>query len=317
VKRFIRAGIAALALGGLAALQTGASAQSFPKPEKTAIVFGIIPTPDYVPVLIGIQRGYFKEEGLDVTTRSVLPAATMPALLSGSLDVSGLNWISTLVAYNRNVPVKIWAESDRGVNHYAEIVVKADSPIKSLKDLIGKKMASPSPPPGNCDIPVRAAMRAAKLDESAVNFIDLAIPQMPGAIASGAIDAACLPEPFLSSVMKTGAIRSIFDVFGGPRVGTPIANYATSSEFASKNPNTLAALERAVAKSMRYCVDHPDAVRAALVAFAKLTPEQAKATVLPTYVTRVDPAAADRLAKTMVEVGVLPAPVRVPPIGGP
>jgi len=196
-------------------------------------------------------------------------------------------------------------------------VVKANSPIKSVRDLVGKKMASPSAPPGNCDVPVRIEMRNMKADDSSVGFTDLAIPQMPSTLASGGIDAACLPEPLLSAVMPAGNIRSIFDVFGGPRVGTPVVNFATSVDFAEKNPNTLAALKRAIARAERFCVDHQDQIRATLPAFNHITAEQAKVVVLPTYVTRPDQSVVNRLAKTLVETGFLPAAPKIPKIGGP
>ncbi len=307
--------IAACVLLGL--LGTAATAADTSKLEKTKIVFGIIPTPDYVPVEMAVQKGFFKDEGLDVTTRVVAPAAAVPGLLAGTLDISGLNWITTLTAYNRGVPIRVAAESDRGVPHYAEILVKADSPIKSLRDLIGKKMASPSAPPGNCDVPVRIAMREMKADDTAVGFTDLPIPQMPATLASGGVDAVCLPEPLLSAVKASGTVRSIFDVFGGSRVGTPVANFSVSDDFAAKNPYTLAALERAIARSERYCVDHQDEVRAILPSFNRITADQAKVVALPTYVTRVDPAAAARLAKMLADTGFLSGTPKVPPIGGP
>jgi NitT/TauT family transport system substrate-binding protein len=311
----------ALATGALLAMLGSAvgtaRAADAPKVEKPKLVFGIIPTPDYVPVEIAVQKGYFKDEGLDVTVRIVPTVGVIPGMLGGTIDIAGLNWIVTLVAYNHGVPIRVAAEADRGVAHYAEIVVKTDSPIKSVRDLVGKKMASPSAPPGNCDVPVRIEMRSMKADDANVGFTDLAIPQMPATLASGGIDAACLPEPLLSAVKPAGAIRSIFDVFGGPRVGTPVVAFATTADFAEKNPNTLAALKRAIARAERFCVDHQDELRATLPAFNHITPEQAKAVVLPTYVTRPDQGAVNRLAKALVDTGFLPASPKIPIIGGP
>jgi NitT/TauT family transport system substrate-binding protein len=313
---FFRRVLFALTLAGIISGAAGSAAERV-KPEKTTIVFGIIPTPDYVPVEMAIQRGFFKDEGLDVTARVVAPGAAIPGLLGGTIDVSGLNWITTLVAYNRGIPIRVMAESDRGVAHYAEIFVKTDSPIKTLRDLLGKKIASPSPPPGNCDVPVRIALREIKANDADVSYTDLPIPQMPPTLAQGGVDAICLPEPLLSSVKATGAIRSVFDVFGGPRVGTPVANFSTSVEFAEKNPNTIAALKRAIARAERQCVDHPDQVRAILPSFNKITPEQARVVTLPTYVTRPDQAQIARLAKALSDTGFLTGTVKIPNVGGP
>src|ERR671915_212006 len=69
--------------GGVAASGTGA-------PETTQITFGIIPTPDYAPVRIAIDKGFFREEGLDVKTQDMGPGGAVPGVVGGSLDVAGI-----------------------------------------------------------------------------------------------------------------------------------------------------------------------------------------------------------------------------------
>src|SRR5690242_9934250 len=106
MRKIWQAAVTGAALAAAAIIATGpARAADAGAPEKTHLTFGIIPTMDYIPVQLAIERGYFKAEGLTVTTRVTPPGNTVPALIGGAIDVSGVNWISTIVAYNRNIPI--------------------------------------------------------------------------------------------------------------------------------------------------------------------------------------------------------------------
>jgi len=314
---FMRTATLALAVlasvSAIAAAPSGAAEKG--RPEKTDLVFGIIPTMDYIPVELAIKRGFFKEEGLTVTTRVTPPGSTVPALIGGAIDVSGVNWIATIVAYNRNIPIQVIAEADAGSPGYVTILVKNDSPVRNLNDLVGKKVGAPSAPPGVCDVMVADTM--GKPDASTgIAFTSIPVPQMMATLASGGVDAICLPEPLLTPVLQKKEARVVYDPFGGEHEGLPIVSYTVSAEFAKKNPNTVAALQRAIAKAQQLCIDDPNAVREVLPAFVHITPEQAKTVTLPKYVAKADPTRIRRLAEMLGKVGVLEKPVKVPPVGG-
>lgn len=307
---------AAAALTAAAAfVATGPARAAGPgAPEKTEISFGIIPTMDYIPVKLAIDRGYFKAEGLNVTMRVTPPGNTVPALIGGALDVSGVNWISTFVAFNRNIPIKVIAEADAGRPGYVVILVRNDSPIRDLHGLVGKKLGSPSAPPGTCDVMIADALQ--KTDAgTGIGFTSLPVPQMMPTLAKGDIDAVCLPEPLLAPVLQRKEARVIYDPYSGDHDGLPIVSYVVSAAFAEKNPNTVAAVKRAIAKGEKLCLEDEAAVRAALPSFVHITAEEAAHVTLPRYVAEPRPAQIERLAKLLGDLQVLDKPVKVPTVG--
>ena len=306
---------AAALVAVVAFAMTAAGAAAAGAPEKTDLTFGIIPTMDYIPIKLAIDRGFFKEEGLTVTMRVTPPGNTVPALIGGALDASGVNWISTIVAVNRKIPIKVIAEADAGKPGYVVILVKNDSPARDLHGLVGKKLGAPSAPPGICDVMIADALHKPDAG-TGIAFTSIPVPQMMPTLAQGDIDAICLPEPLLTPVLQKKEARVIYDPYSGDHDGLPIVSYAVSTAFAAKNPNTVAALERAIAKGEKLCIDDEAAVRAALPSFVHITPEEAAHVVLPRYIAQPRPKQIERLAKLLGELQVLDKPVKVPTVGG-
>jgi NitT/TauT family transport system substrate-binding protein len=91
------------------------------------------------------DRGYFKDEGLDVTIdQGEGSAATVARIMSGAYD-AGFGDINAIIqnAATRpgQQPVMVYLVYNRAP--YA-IIVKADGPIKTLKDLEGRTVSAPS-----------------------------------------------------------------------------------------------------------------------------------------------------------------------------
>lgn len=269
----------------------GCSSGSSPAPttsddgklEKTSITFGILPTPDYAPVQIAINEGFFEKEGLEVKLETINSATNMSNLLNGTLSITGVNWIQYGQATSKGIELVPVTQSDLGTPGYAEIMVWKDSPAKGLEDLGGKTVGVVATP-GNCDqIPL--AKIAAKGSSAEPKFVNIAIPEMAGQLERGGIDAACVPEPTLSALKATGNFRSIDDLFSGDYENFPIVGFSTSKQFAEQNPNTVRAVTRAITKAMDFISANPDAVRKALPQYTQIPEQAANVMVLPKYAT--------------------------------
>jgi NitT/TauT family transport system substrate-binding protein len=293
---------------GAAGSASGVATSGTGAPEQKQITFGILPTPDYAPVQIAIERGFFEEEGLDVTAQIISPGGAVPAVVGGSMQIAGINWISFLLAVNRNIDLQVVAEADRGTPGYAEFLVKKDSDIKGLEDLGGQKVGVVSTP-GNCDvIPLDALQKQGA--ERKPEFVNLAIPDMPATIERGGVASACVPEPTLSAA--SADLRSVFDVFSGEYEGFPIVGYSTSGKFAEANPNTIGAVRRALAKASALINKDPDVVREILPTYTKITPEQAATITLPTYPEELDVERIREVAALMERIKLVEGKVDVP-----
>jgi len=92
----------------------------------------------YVPLVIAQERGYLKEEGLELKLVFMQNAAGLQALIANAVQFSG-SGSSALVAISKgNAPLKtILAFNDQVLQW---IVARPN--IKSLRDLSGKKVAT-------------------------------------------------------------------------------------------------------------------------------------------------------------------------------
>jgi NitT/TauT family transport system substrate-binding protein len=289
--------------GGLAKSGSGS-------PEQKQLTFGILPTPDYAPVKIAVDEGFFKEEGLEVTPQVMSPGGAVPGVVGGSLDIAGINWISFLLAVNRDIDLRVVAEADRGVPGYAEFLVSEDSDARNIEDLAGDKVGVVATP-GNCDVIPLDTLEKDGIDEGP-RFVNLPIPDMPATIERGGVASACVPEPTLSVAEESGNFRSVFDLFSGEYEGFPIVGYSTSGEFAEANPKTIGAVRRALAKASALINSDPDAVRRALPTYTQITPKLAESITLPTYPERLDVEGLRDLADLMERIGLVQGEVDVP-----
>ena len=144
------------------------------------------------------------------------------------------------------------SEADRGAKGQALFMVKNDSPIKTTEDLVGKKIAVVTVG-GACDLILNDVLHKKGLDYKSIGYTVMGVPDMAPTVLRGGVDAACIPEPLLSVVQAQGGLRSVFDLFSGEYDRFPLVGFPVTQKFAESNPNTVAALQRALAKGLHLC----------------------------------------------------------------
>ena len=103
------------------------------KPEKAHISVGRLPVADAADLFIAIRNGYFRQAGLTVTPEIIQATArTTPDLVSGEMDFSLLNYVSTMeIEQNSNIRFKYVAPGTVAAATVSEILVPKGSPIAS------------------------------------------------------------------------------------------------------------------------------------------------------------------------------------------
>jgi NitT/TauT family transport system substrate-binding protein len=228
----------------------------------------------------------------------------VPSLLSGDLDLTTVTWIQLLTAAARNISLKVVTETDRGNPGYTSFVVKAGSNIKSPSELAGKKVAVVVTN-GTCDLLLNDYLAKQGSDYKSIRYVTLAIPDMVPTLLRDGVDAACLPEPLLSTNLKKGVISKIYDLFSGAYIDWPITTYSVSADFAAKNPNTVGALRRAIEKSLKVLSENPMEARALIPSYTPIPPDIAKDIVLPIYPAKSDPQVSSRVAELLKRSNLL------------
>jgi NitT/TauT family transport system substrate-binding protein len=278
------------------------------QPDK--VNTGVIAIVDVAPIYLGKKQGFFTEQNIDLTlTTAQGGAAIVPAVLSKEFQFGFSNTISLLIGATKNVPVKAVANgvNSTGVDgkDFAGLFVKADSPIKSPKDLAGKTVAA-NTLKNIVETTVRESVRKDGGDAAAVKFTELAFPDQVPALEKGSVDAIFVVEPFQQAAVAAGA-RKIASSYVDAAPDLTVAMYFTSNELLKTNPDLVRRFTEAMKKSLAYADQHPDEVRAVLADYTKIAPEAREALVLPKWPADVNRASVDRLADLAVTDGLITA----------
>ena len=304
------AALALTACGGDAAPAEG---------ETTQLTIGLIPIVDVAPVYLGIQEGYFEEEGIELEpVLAAGGAAIVPAVTSNSYQIGFSNNVSLIIGVSKGLPLQMVAPGvgispdNRSSNPdagYCSVITSADSPIQSTADLSGRTNAVNTL--NNIgDVTIKAALESEGIDPSTVNFTELPFPDMPASVEQNRIDAAWACEPFVTRLMDNGG-RVILDNYAKTDPNLSVASYFAADQWAQQNPEVLAAFKRAMDKSMKYAAENPDAVRGVLTDYTSIDADAANRIGLPAFPDDFNEASLEKLIQYSEEQGLLGEPVTV------
>ncbi|MER6152628.1 ABC transporter substrate-binding protein [Streptomyces hirsutus] len=278
----------------------GASDANASSGGTTEVKVGLIPIVDVAPLYLGEKKGFFSERGLKLSISSAQGgAAIVPGVASGQFDFGFSNMTSLLIAQSSSVPVKGVANGNASTGvegeDFAAITVKGDSPIKSAKDLEGRKVVV-NTLKNTMELGVRASVMKSGGDPDKVDFVEMAFDQMPAALDGGQIDAAMVVEPALATIKGQGG-REIASSMVDIAPDLTISLYFTSTQYAQKNPEVVKKFQEATAESLAYADSHPDEVREIVTTYTKIPPAVLEQVTLPKWPTEPNRASVEQLVK--------------------
>ena len=234
-RRLLQAGAAVL---GTLAMPAIVCAQANPK-----IRIGYWPVAAGLPFFAAIEKGYFKEAGLDVEAIKFAGAQqVMEAMLAGRSDGSSNGTGSANLAIGEIAQpglFKIFATNPSNAKFVLdEFIVPKDSPVKTMADLKGKKVASG---PGIQNVTLAKTMLE-RAGAAGATVIELPIGQHVAALVAGQVDACYTLEPTGTIGRMNGTTRVIeAGVVAKYILGDAMAPWhggaaSLTTEFIKKNP---------------------------------------------------------------------------------
>jgi NitT/TauT family transport system substrate-binding protein len=247
---------------------------------------GVFPVASSLPLFVGIDKGFFKEQNLDIeTTRLIGGPPNVAALIQNQIDASAV--LVTIEGMNANlkkdgVAMYISINAQNAKYQMEQFVVRPDLNISSLADLKGKKIMS-APGPANVQM-AKAALAAAGLKEGDYQLDQLDMGQHVNAMTAKTFDAGYTLEPN-ASVMRQNGVARTFEagviakyVLGDPNANAWVAGCALSSEFIKSKPEVAKRFAAAWAKAIALINENPAEARKSLVKNT-FTPDSVVATV--------------------------------------
>lgn len=309
----MRRHLAALALASLlvatAACGSNSANTSPPPagvPEK--VTAGVIAILDVAPIYLGKQKGFFTKRNIDLDLQVATGgAAIVPAVVSGQFQFGFSNVVSLLLASSNGLPLKVVSNGNNSTGvadkDFAALMVKGDSPIKSPKDLAGKKVAA-NTLKNIVDTSVRASVRKDGGDPKAVNFVEMPFPQQPAALQSGQVDAVFVVEPFQQAVLAAGG-RKLASSYVDAAPNLTVALYFTSQQTMAAKPDLVKRFTEAMKESLAYADAHPDEARAIIKTYTQIAPDTIDKMTLPKWPAEIDRKSVQTLADLALGDGLL------------
>ncbi|HEY7062355.1 MAG TPA: ABC transporter substrate-binding protein [Chloroflexota bacterium] len=261
---------------------------------------GVIGSASDAGFYLGLDLGYFGEQGLDVQTVPFGAGGEMVGPLgTGQLDVGGGNHSAGLFnAAARGIGIKLVADkgSLRPGHGYQALVFRRDlvesGQLRNPGDLRGLKMAT-SGRGGGGDRTMAAWLNAYGLTLDDVDWVELPFAQHAAAFAGHAVEAVTSVEPFVTQLVD----RDLGTIY--QRADEVIPNFQVAAvfygdQFAQGQADVARRFMLAYIKALRYyndAFDHGDqAKRREVVAIlARNTPVKDEALYERMVVPGLDP----------------------------
>lgn len=263
--------------------------------------------PDSAPVLLGIEEGIFEKHGIDLVAEEAAATDLVGALISGKVDLSVNTGPGMAVAAGQNVPVvavsgvTTFEEGATGSSGSA-LVVPAGSDITTPKDLEGRKVGVNLLKSAS-EFGVRQVVADDGGDDAKVDIVEVPFAAVSDALASGDIDAALVADPFMTQLIDGGAEVPFGDPIETVFAASPRLVMTATSEWAGANPDTVDALQDAVAESIELADKDPEKLVPIYEKYFKMKPEVAEATHINKLEAEISPSSFDTINDVLVRYG--------------
>lgn len=188
----------------------------------------------------------------------------LEALNAGSLDLARTGDAPPVVAQAAGAPL-VYVGSSAPKNKSSGLVVKKNSPIKTIADLKNKKVAFTKGSSANYLIVRILEAGGLKWDDITPVYLSPADARL--AFEQDNVDAWVIWDPFYAAVQATGNVRVIRDSQG------LVANrdfYLSLKDFADKNPKIIQAIREETQKVSDWADKNPEQVADFLAPLLKI-----------------------------------------------
>ncbi len=246
MKRILN-GFAAFA-GLLVAAQTSHAA--------TKLVIGSVPTIGDGPLICAIEKGFFKEQDLEVEIIPFRSGADMvPQIARGDISLMGGGMSASFFnAIADGMPIRYFANRAQSPVHHKLVLRKDIAPkVKEIKDLKGLRFATTGAG-AQTEYETAKVLAKAGLSLDDIDIKSLGMPETVLALTSGAIDAAVLVPPLDRNAVLAGGVAFLDpdDVIGAR---LEVSGMFYNLDWAQKNRELLDRFTTAYIKGARYYLE--------------------------------------------------------------
>jgi NitT/TauT family transport system substrate-binding protein len=222
-------------------------------PQKVRV--GYIGLTCEAPIFAAVEKGFFKEEGLDVELVRCQWAQYKDVLALGGFDVTHHLVMYFLKPIEQGMDVKFTGGIHRGC---LRVQAPADGKIRSVADLRGKRIGVPGmgTPPfifANRVLGANGIDPGKEIEWKVFPAGDLGL-----AMQRGLVDAVADSEPIGSLLLADGKVRNVADQVTDPPYDQEYCcAVLVNGKFLRDNPKAAAAATRALLKAAKWVDTNP------------------------------------------------------------
>ncbi len=257
-RRWMTAVLCVIALSCVGGV-SGAAGQPAVLTELTFFLT-FVPNIQFSPIYVAIEKGYFAEEGLNVTIQHGDEPDGANLIAAGQLDFGMISGEQVILARSRGLPlvyVYAWFQE-----YPVGIVVPDNLGVSSVRDLIGRKVGIPGRF-GASYTGLLALLAANGMTESDIQLEPIGF-NAPDVVCLGGVEASVIyinNEPLQiqqrADAGMCGDITGV-TVFPVAEAANMVSNGITTSEMAiAERPELVRAVVRAYDRGLRAVINNP------------------------------------------------------------
>lgn len=273
--------------------------------DKVAIATSA--NPEVAAAYVGVEEGLFSKNGMDAEIKITTLNPIIPAsLVSNSVQIGAPTPTVFMQAVESGLDLVIIAGVSvvtPGLKSVA-VAVRPDSPIATAKDFIGKTVGVPGL---NAILHVTLQLWLDKngVDPKSVRFVEGALPVLGDLLKQGQADAVVLVDPFLTRSVQGNTAKVVAYFLPEVAAGQQTMYYATTREWAEKNPKKVAAFRQGLTEASAFIKANPDKTRDDTGKYFKVPPAVLKTLAMPETAPVVTPQQVDYWNDLMPKLGML------------
>lgn len=279
-------GLGALAVGGM--MPRGAQAA-----ESEEIRIGYWPIVGGLPLYTAVERGFFKEAGLNVrAVKFASPQQIVEGMITGRIHGCANGTATGALGLGAITSPGLFKIICSNPSNHAmvldEFLVPLNSEVKSIAELRGKRIACG---PGIQNVVMtKIILEKNGFSADEVKVIELPVGQHVAALAAGQIDGVYTLEPTgtvgrlkgLARTLETGVIsRYVLGNADAPWFGGAAA---LNTQFIAERAADAKAFIQAYAHAVQFIQQQPDASREYIAGYTSIEPSLIKEVPLPGFV---------------------------------
>jgi NitT/TauT family transport system substrate-binding protein len=249
----------------------------------TPVRAAYIPVINWLPAWVAKEKGLFEKNGLNVSLTPAQNVSVLPGTLGRQFDLvpSTPPDLIKAVAGGLDVAAVTGETVETQANPTTHLIVRADSPIRSVADLKGRVVATPT---------LGAVIHAALLhglkrngiDPASIRAIEVPFPNMADQLKAGNVDAVEALDPFAGQLLAAGN-RSIGDPLLWEGDDVLYTFWIAQGKWAETHRETIEAWAASLQQGKDFIDANPEEARAILAKYTRLPAAVVEKMPFPAY----------------------------------